>query len=245
MAWLHVVLDVPDHLHRPTAAFWSRALGWPSGEPWPGHPELRSFEPGDGAAYVHLQQVGGPAGVHLDVESDDPDDTISRAVALGGQVVAPSERWVSLLSPGGLAFCVLHAHAGRAPGPVVWPDGHRTRLVQVCIDSPAPRHDAEVAFWRHLLPGRWVDSPDEEFAGKWHDDDSGSPVQLLFQRLGESDGPVRAHLDLGTDGQPEEVRRLIALGAKDFGPGHGGWHVLQDPAGLDFCVTGNSPDAPS
>jgi hypothetical protein len=112
--------------------------------------------------------------------------------------------------------------------------------VQVCIDSPASLHDAEVAFWRTLLAGRWVPSPAPEFAGKWHDD-AGSPLQLLLQRLEEPWGTVRAHLDLGTDDQDAEVGRVIALGARDVGPGRGGWHVLEDPAGLAFCVTTNSP----
>ena len=54
-------------------------------------------------------------------------------------------------------------------------------------------------------------------------------------------GPVRAHLDLGTDDLPAEVRRLVALGAEDLAPGRG-WHVLRDPAGLAFCATLNPPD---
>ena len=68
-----------------------------------------------------------------------------------------------------------------------------------------------------------------------------SPVQLLFQVLDEEDGPVRAHLDHGTDDVPAEVRRVLDLGADDIGPGRG-WHALRDPVGLAFCVTGNSPE---
>ena len=111
--------------------------------------------------------------------------------------------------------------------------------MQVCIDSPASVHDEEVAFWRALLQGRWTPSPAREFAGKWHDD-AGSPIQLLFQRLDEPDGTVRAHLDHGTDDLPCEVRRFLDLGAEDIGPGRG-WHAMRDPAGLAFCATGNSP----
>jgi hypothetical protein len=51
---------------------------------------------------------------------------------------------------------------------------------------------------------------------------------------------VRAHLDHGTDDVVAEVRRLRNLGAEEIGPGRG-WHALRDPAGLAFCVTGNSP----
>jgi hypothetical protein len=107
------------------------------------------------------------------------------------------------------------------------------------VDSPGEAHDQEVDFWHDLLRGRWVSSPAREFAGKWHDDD-GSPLQLLFQRLDEPRGAVRAHLDLGTDDVRAEVRRLRDLGAEDIGPGRG-WHALRDPAGLPFCVTDNAP----
>jgi hypothetical protein len=112
--------------------------------------------------------------------------------------------------------------------------------VQVCVDSPAVVHDAEVDFWRALLAGRWAGSGAPEFAGKWHDDE-GSPIQLLFQRLDEPAGRVRAHLDLGSDDVPAEVRRLGGLGATEIGPGRG-WHVMRDPAGQLFCVTENSPE---
>jgi len=239
MGWAHAVIDVPADQHRALAGFWSRALAWALGDPWPGHPELRSFEPPSGAAYVHLQAIDGPPRVHLDLESDDPDATVGLAGDLGAKLVRDRDRWRTLVSPGGLPFCVVEAGQHEPPEPTTWPDGHRSRLVQVCIDCPSTVHDQEVAFWRALLPGRWVDSPAREFAGKWHDD-AGSPLQLLFQRLDEADGPVRAHLDHGTDDLRSEVHRLRDLGAGDIGPGRG-WHALRDPAGLAFCVTENSP----
>jgi hypothetical protein len=242
MTWIHSVIDVPASLHETAADFWAAALGWPVGSPWPGHAELRSFEPPSGAPYVHLQEIDGTPRVHLDLEVDDAETLVGRAVELGARRVGESDRWHTLQSPGGLPFCVLAAtEPGSPPAPVTWPDGHRTRLVQVCVDSPAPRHAAEVSFWRTLLGGRWVDSPAREFAGKWHDD-LGSPIQLLFQRLEEPDGLVRAHLDLGTDDLPAEVSRLVDLGAEDVGPGRG-WHVLRDPTGRDFCATENSPSS--
>ncbi|WP_051551265.1 VOC family protein [Nocardioides sp. URHA0020] len=240
MSWVHAVIDVPEAAHREAGCFWGAALGWAPGEPWPGHPELRSFEPARGSAYVHLQRIGGPARVHLDVESDMPDRTVADAVELGATVTAEQDRWRTLVSPGGLPFCVLHVGEHRSPDPVAWPDGHRSRLVQVAIDSPAAAHEHEVAFWRALLAGRWVDSSVTEFAGKWHDD-AGSPLQLLFQRLEEPTGRVRAHLDHGTDDVAAEVDRLCGLGAVELHGGRG-WQTLRDPAGLEFCVTGNAPD---
>lgn len=135
----------------------------------------------------------------------------------------------------------MTARDRRAPEPRSWPGGHRSRLVQVCVDIPADEVASEMAFWRSLLPGgRWAPSSLPEFAGKWHDD-SVSPLQLLFQRLDQRDGAVRAHLDLGTDDRAAEVRRLVGLGAEDVRPGPG-WHVLRDPAGLEFCATDNSPE---
>jgi hypothetical protein len=239
VAWLHAVIDVPADQHAATAGFWSRVLHWPLGAPWPGHPELSSFEPPSGAPYVHLQEIDGPPRVHLDLESELPEATAAHAADLGATPVHAAERWRTLRSPGGLPFCVIEAARHEPPEPTTWPEGHQSRLVQVCIDSPEDAHDQEVAFWRALLPGRWFASDAAEFAGKWHDE-AGSPLQLLFQRLGEPTGPVRAHLDHGTDDLSAEVHRVRDLGADDIGPGHG-WHALRDPAGLPFCVTCNSP----
>ena len=241
MPWLHALIDVPDDRLGTTADFWGRALGWPTGQPWEGHAELRSFEPPDGSSYVHLQEIGGPPRVHLDVESPDPATTVEQARGLGATFVADHGMWRSMTSPGGLPFCVVRTGPEERPDAVTWPTGHRTRLVQLCVDSPVVAHDRAVQFWRALLGGRWVDSRHPEFAGKWHDD-AGSPLQLLFQRLDEPEGPVRVHLDVGTDDMDAEIVRLVALGAEDVGPGHGGWHVLRDPVGQVFCVTSNSPE---
>jgi len=240
MTWLHAVIDVPADLHRAVAGFWEGSLGWSVGDPWPGHPELCSFEPSTGRPYVHLQRIGGPPRVHLDLEADLPVATVGRAVDLGAELVAEHERWWTMQSPGRLPFCVVRTSEHAPPEPVAWPDGHRSRLVQVCIDAPMATHGQEVAFWRALLPGRWVGSSAREFAGKLHDD-AGSPLQLLFQRLDEPDGAVRTHLDLGTDDLPLEVRRLVKLGGTDVAPGRG-WRVLRDPVGMTFCVTENSPE---
>jgi hypothetical protein len=241
MPWLHAVIDAPADGRYARAGSWGRALGWPAGAAWPGHPELRSFEPPDGTPYLHLQRIDdGPPRVHLDLEADDIGRTCARAVELGALLVAEHNRWRTLASPGGLPFCVVASGGEAAPGPVTWPGGHRSRMVQVCVDSPPAAHDAEVTFWRELLGERWYASQAPEFAGKWHDG-AGSPLQLLFQRLEEDEGPVRAHLDHGTDDMAAEVARLLGLSATDVGAGRG-WHVLRDVAGSAFCVTPNSPE---
>ena len=148
-----------------------------------------------------------------------------------------------MISPGGMPFCLVRRHDNVRPSLLSW-DGHDSRLVQVCIDSPAGLHEAEVAFWRSALAWRWAESESDEFAGKLYPP-AGSSVQLLFQRLGEddADGPVRAHIDLGTDDREAHAQRLVQLGATRVGPGRG-WIVLRDPTGLVFCTTSNSPEAP-
>lgn len=119
--------------------------------------------------------------------------------------------------------------------------GHRSRLVQLCVDVPAGHYDAELAFWRAATG--WADEPvsGPEFHRLVHR--AQSPVALLVQRLGEDDAATnaRAHLDLGTDDIAAEVARIQALGAQVLWPGDG-FIALRDPAGLPFCVTGNQPD---
>jgi hypothetical protein len=82
MTWIHAVIDVPDATASIAADFWSAVLGWPLGEPWPRHPELRSFEPPGGDAYVHLQVVDGPSRIHAGlafcVTGNSPELTFRR-----------------------------------------------------------------------------------------------------------------------------------------------------------------------
>jgi hypothetical protein len=210
------------------------------GEPWPGHPELQSFEPQGGDAYFHLQTINGDPRVHVDLDVASVPTALAKLIDLGAGALEAQPEWQPMLSPGGLPFCLVPARPRQTPEPARWDDGHHSRLVQLCIDSPRAAHEAEVAFWRSALgPGRWAESQSREFAGKFHDDD-GSPIQLLFQRLDEPEGPVRAHLDLGTDDREAEVARLVELGAEAIAPGRG-WFALRDPLGLLFCVTDNSP----
>jgi predicted enzyme related to lactoylglutathione lyase len=241
---LQVVIDVPAACAEASAEFWAAALGWRLGETWPDHPEFRSFEPDDARPYVHRQVAGvGHPRIHLDVEVDDIDAGAGRLAELGAVSGTRFARWQAMTSPGGLPFCVVAHRAGPVPAPLRLPDGHRTRLVQVCIDAPRGHFDAEVTFWREATNG-WSWSPGEspEFAGKLRP--TPNRLQLLFQRLGDDPagetGEVRAHLDLGTDDRPAEVARLVELGARP-GPLGGGWQVLTDPTGMEFCVTDNPP----
>jgi hypothetical protein len=240
--WLHVLIDVALDVSEESAIFWSAALGWPLGEPWPGLPEFRSFVPPQGDSYIH-QQIGdhGPR-IHFDLEVADRGSA-DRLVKLGAVVTGQFEGWCPMRSPGGLPFCLVDREEHARPRAQRFA-GHRSRLVQICIDSPPTLHDQEVAFWRAATGWRWREGDEDEFAGKLCPP-TGSSVQLLFQRLGSDDPAtaVRAHIDLGADDVEAETARLVELGGERLGPGRG-WIVLRDPVGMVFCVTGNSPDAP-
>lgn len=244
--WVHVSIDLPD----PTAsgvadAFWAQVLGWPLGEPWPRHPEFRSFEPPAGDSYVRRQRVGGPPGIHVDLEVADIAARAATLIDYGARSVRSTDDWHTLASPGGWEFCLVsqHDHQPR-PAATRWPSRHRGRLVQVCIDSPARWHDQEVRFWRQALGWRWGKGSRPEFAGKLYPE-PGSPVQFLLHRLGEDDdgAATRAHLDLGTDDLEADADRLVEAGATRMWDGDG-WITLRDPVGMLFCTTDNSPDAP-
>lgn len=240
--WLHVVLDVAAP--EPTATFWSAALGWPLGEPWPDHPERRSFTPPDGDAYLHLQQVDGPPGGHLDLEVDDVDGEHQRLVGLGAVPARRTAGWSTLRSPGGLDLCLLPARPRRRPSAVRGPAGTRRRLVQVCLDLPPRQAEAEAAFWRAALRWREVPIGEPEFLGRLVPP-PGRPLQVLLQRLGDDDGGdrTRLHLDLGSEDLTADVALLRDLGAERLHQGDG-FVALRDPAGSAFCVTRNAPEAP-
>jgi Glyoxalase-like domain len=240
--WLHVLIDVPPDVAERSATFWSSVLAWPLGEPWPGHPEFRSFIPAEGDSYIHQQIGDHNPRIHFDLEVADRSFA-DRLVELGAVVTAQAEGWCPMRSPGGLPFCLVDQKEQVRP-PAQRFEGNRSRLVQICVDSPPTLHDQEVAFWQAATGWRWRAGNGDEFAGKLYPP-AGSSVQLLFQRLGSDDPAtaVRAHIDLGADDIDAEAVRLVGLDAEWLGPGRG-WIVLRDPVGMVFCVTRNSPDNP-
>lgn len=242
--WTQAVLDLPADDGGATD-FWQAALGWPLGEPWPDHPERAGFTPPSGDPYVHRQTVSGPAGVHLDLEVADVAAETARLVARGATAVRRTADRQTLRSPGGLDFCLVAASEhGPRPDPVTSPAGHRRRLVQVCLDIPVQHLDVEPDFWRTALPGGEVTPDGPEFLARFVPP-PGSTLQVLLQRLGDDDGAAstRAHLDLGGEDLAGDAALLQGLGAVLQQHGDG-FVALRDPAGLAFCTTRNSPDAP-
>ena len=241
VAWTHAFIDVPRDRVDAAKAFWAAVTGWEPGPPWAGHPEFVSLAPSDGGTpYLHVQAVDAAPRVHLDI-AGDLDRQSERLAELGAHRGQRHDGWQVLSSPAGLPFCVCPDRPPyKRPAAVRWPGGHRSRLVQLCVDVSAARADDDCTFWRAATgwADELVDAP--EFRRLAHRVES--PPQLLVQRVDEDRSTsAGAHLDLGTDDIPAEVARLQALGARVLWPGRG-FTALEDPTGLPFCVTGIDPD---
>ena len=99
MRWVDALIDVPEHKAERAGEFWSQALGWPLGRLWTRHPEFRSFAPGEGDAYVHLQTIDGASRVHLDFEVDDVNAESERLARLGARKGDRHAHWHVMSSP--------------------------------------------------------------------------------------------------------------------------------------------------
>jgi Glyoxalase-like domain len=114
---------------------------------------------------------------------------------------------------------------------------HYSQLAAVALDVPESDHDRELAFWQ-AASGRPLareENHPEYHGAHWPGHDQ---LLLLVQRLG--DGQARVHLDIRSDDVEAEVARLEQLGARRVQQ-IGYWWVLQDPAGLPFCVVPARP----
>ena len=146
--------------------FWSAALGWPLGEPWPERPEFRRLRARRTATRTCTSRsaITSPR-VHLDLEVDDQAAAAERLIALGATPAGPPRSWRPLTSPGGFPFCLVTARPTRSrPAPLGGPAG-------APAGAGLPRlprrslHDREVDFWRAALDWRWA-RRHPEFAGK-------------------------------------------------------------------------------
>jgi hypothetical protein len=106
---------------------------------------------------------------------------------------------------------------------------HRSRVGVILIDH-SEGHDDALAFWARATGA--TPGPDEspEFTSLGQ---VGS-VSLAVQRTGAGT-PGRVHLDIETDDVRAELARLTDHGARAV-EDHDEYAVLEDPAGLVFCV---------
>ena len=101
-----VIIDTPAEEAARAAEFWSAALGVPA-TPLPDHPQFTSLRGAVPGLATAVQAVDDAPGMHIDIESDDPDAETARLLALGAQQVG---RWLDcriLRAPGGQVVCVL------------------------------------------------------------------------------------------------------------------------------------------
>lgn len=229
--WIQLFLDTPAADLDRAAAFWSAVTGWTPSPRRGDAGQFLTLLPRSGAAWVRMQAVDGPAGVHLDLDSTDREAAVARARDLGA-----SDAWVYedvpvMRSPGGLTFC--HTLLQDEPGLDRTED---TVLDQVCLDVPWSRWDAEVAFWSALTGRGLQQGTSPEFARLLA---PGAP-RILLQRLGERDGTVRAHPDFATRNRVGMLQLHIGLGAWHDDE-HDHWSVLTAPGGQVYCLTDRDP----
>jgi len=243
--WVSAFLDLAPDEHERGVAFWQAVTGYGLSEPRGEHGEFATLVPPAGDDFLRVQRLGeGPSRIHLDLHVTDARAAAERAVALGARVVdRPEQGYVVLESPGGFTFCFVHHRASERPRPIAWPGGHTSLVDQVCLDIPAARHDEECAFWGAVTGLPRVDRIRTDEFSRLSGEDRVA-IQVLLQRLGEQDGPVRAHLDLATTDRAAEVARHEELGARVVADFDRGWTVLAAPAGPAYCVTDRRPDGP-
>ncbi|WP_209714476.1 VOC family protein [Marmoricola sp. OAE513] len=218
--WITAFLDVPASRHDVAASFWCGVTGATMSRARGADEEFSTFLPPDGAAYLRLQRIAsGPAGVHVDLHAADGT-------------------WVPGRSPAGLPFCLNEGETETRPLPRIWASGHTSLVDQVTIDIPAPAYDEECAFWAEQTGWELRDGSRPEFRYLVRPD--AMPLRILLQRLDESEGPARAHLDIATSDRAAETERHRTLGARVETTRHH-WTVLRDPAGALYCITDRDP----
>ena len=115
-------------------------------------------------------------------------------------------------------------------------------MAKVCIGSIVLRVDdlqRQTAFWAAALDYVPREKNSDDFVLLLPRDGIGPNVSLDRHRS-EVRLPPRIHLDLYTDDQAGEVRRLLALGATEVHwskrPPDADYVILADPEGNRFCV---------
>ena len=83
LPWLQVFLDTPRAAFDEAVDFWSAVTGWRPSERRGEDDQFLTLVPPGGSAYVKMQAVDGPAGVHLDLDSVDRPASIDQARSLG------------------------------------------------------------------------------------------------------------------------------------------------------------------
>lgn len=237
--WTTAFLDLPPDGFDAALAFWRRVTATELSSPRGVRGEFATLLPPDGDAFLRVQRFEGGPRVHLDLHVDDPDGAAAAAAALGATELH-REAHVVLRSPGGFVFCVVpwrdEDGERRRPAPV---DG--VVVDQVALDVPAGLHAAEVRFWSALTgwAARGTTEPELTLLRR----PAGIPLRLLLQRLGPDDPrtAVTAHLDLAAGGARRTIAEAHVVAGARIVAVREDWVVMQDPAGIVYCLTAREP----
>jgi hypothetical protein len=235
-AW--VLLDTPRDEAEGSWRFWALVTGSHLAPVRGAEGQFSTLLPDEGPAWVKLQAVGDAGGIHLDLDVEDVHAAAARAEELGAERTGSIEDTVvTMRSPGGFRFCLTtwHGESGQVRA------GLSSILDQACLDVPQDHWDSERDFWAALTGWGLQESDVAGFSFLLRPADI--PVRVLFQRLGEKEGPVRGHVDLACADRAADVARHVAAGAGVVGEGPF-WTVLRDPVGRVYCLTDRSPQPP-
>ncbi|SNY50788.1 hypothetical protein SAMN05421748_111105 [Paractinoplanes atraurantiacus] len=235
--WVDVFLDRPAGTLDAAVSFWAEVTG---SEPKPQHdPGFVRLGTAAGDDWIEIQQVrSGDGGTHPDLWVDDPAAFTGRVLTAGASLVTDHGHWVTLRSPGGLAFCVARwRDQGVRPRPFAGPGGVTTRPHQICIDVGPEAFDEEVRFWE--IATGWRLDPGELGEFRRLQPEPPIPVRFLIQRLDE-ERPISAHLDVTCSDIPAGRAWHESLGATFVGEWPY-WTTLRDPAGGTYCLTKGDP----
>jgi hypothetical protein len=237
--WAWLFLDTPRADADRSWGFWAGVTGWSLSALRGEHDEFATLLPARGDPWLKLQAVAeGPGGIHLDLDVDDVQAAAAEAERLGAHRIGGiGDEVVTLRSPGGMVFCLTPWHGDDDQVR----EGSAELVDQVCLDCPVDVHEAEVAFWTALTGWQWADVDEPELSVLRRP--AGIPFRLLFQRLGEPTGGVRAHADLACADRAASVARHLATGARVVEV-RDGWTVMTDPVGRVYCLTDRRPTAP-
>lgn len=240
--WVTAFVDVAEEYADEATAFWRDVTGATLSARRGDREQWVTLIPDDGESALRMQRIEEGPRVHIDLHTDAPQAMRDRAMALGATVIEEPGH-IIMGSPGGLVFCFVHGDGSERMGAPIDAAGPAHRVDQLSIDCPADAFDAELAFWAALTG--WPPAPTmlPEFASL--EQPGHIPFRFLFQRLGADDGrpSVHAHLDVSAGPHRRAVvDKHLAAGATlvdEFEH----WTVLNDPAGLDYCITDRNPFA--
>ena len=236
--WVWAFLDTVEADAESSEAFWHTVTRTGISPRRGDRAEFATLLPERGDAWVKVQRVVEGGGVHLDLDVDQPlADAATEAARLGAAEVARHDDVIVMRSPGGFTFCLTSwANTGSPTAQVR--DGEPDLLDQVCIDVPRDLYAGELTFWEELTGWQRRAGALPEFTSLTRPD--GIPVRLLFQRLGESTGPVRGHVDFACRDRTPTCETHVAAGASVVSE-HEFWTVMRDPVGRIYCLTHRLP----